>query len=415
VPRVLLTDIIVRNATARAGERFTIWDTKLPTFGLRVGATTRTWTVMVDRRSRRRITVGRYPAMTLQIARAEARRLINASAVTRSMPGITPITFSAALEKFIELHVSQTRASTAKEYERALRKHCEPFWKSRLVSEIHRADVITVLDRLGRRPIANGIFGTIRLFFRWSVRRGYLLHTPCEAMRAPTKVRSRERVLNHAELRTILTEARLAGTFGTIVTLLAFTGQRRGEIAALHSSWVDRAAETFTIPSHVAKNGREHQVPLTPTVLALLPSHEGLLFPARGLPETPFNGWSKGMHAFRKACAIQDFRLHDLRRTAATVMAEDLDILPHIIERLLNHVSGTISPVGKIYNRARYLPEIRQALLAYEGFLLRLLGQDGDKSSAPLPSPATLHTCQPETDIVRQSPTVSDTDRHSRT
>ena len=76
------------------------------------------------------------------------------------------------------------------------------------------------------------------------------------------------------------------------------------------------------------------------------------------------------MDSFRNACAVQNFTLHDLRRTAATIMAEELSVLPHIIERLLNHVTGTISPIGKIYNRAKYLPEIREALLAYEQFLI---------------------------------------------
>ena len=96
-----------------------------------------------------------------------------------------------------------------------------------------------------------------------------------------------------------------AGDFGTIVTLLAFTAQRRGEIAALHSSWINRGAMFLTIPKDVAKNGHEHQVPLTPAVLALLPYNEGLLFPARGAPNKHFNGWSKSMQSFRKACNIE--------------------------------------------------------------------------------------------------------------
>ncbi len=405
VPRVLLTDIVVRNATACDGERFTIWDTKLPTFGVRISARTKTWTVMLDREKRRRITLGRYPTMGLQIARTEARRFINAAALTRSTPGITPVTFGAALQRFIELHLSQNRPSTAREHERVLRKHCEPRWKSRLISEIYRSDVIDVLDALHATPMmANAAFATMRLFFRWAVRRGYLLHTPCEAMRAPAKTRSRERVLNHHELCKVLTIARSAGTFGTIVTLLAFTAQRRGEIAALHTSWINREGLLLTIPREVAKNGREHQVPLTPFTVGLLPQVNGLLFPARGGPETPFNGWSKSMDAFRKACAVDDFTLHDLRRTAATIMAEELQVLPHVIERLLNHVTGTISPVGKIYNRAKYLPEVRSALLAYEQFLHLLVGPSGDNSPAERRAPATLPVCQPQTDRVRHSP-----------
>jgi integrase len=405
LPRALLTEIVARNVKAIPGKRFTIWDTKLPSFGLRVSARTKTWTVMVDRDRRRRITVGRYPAMCLQAARTEARRLINAAAIARSTPGTTPITFGVALEKFIELHLSQNRPSTARERERVLRKHCEPRWKNRLLSEIHRTEVTDILDAMLHTPImANNVFGIIRLFFRWALRRGYVLHSPCEAMRAPAKRRSRERVLNRDELRRVLQVARTAGTFGTIVTLLTFTAQRRGEIAAIHSSWINREASLLIIPGAVAKNGREHQVPLTSTTLELLPKTDGLLFPARGEPDTPFNGWSKSMDTFRKECAVEDFTLHDLRRTAATIMAEDLQVLPHVIERLLNHVTGTISHVGKIYNRAKYLPEVRQALLSYEQLLLSLIELSGDNPPGPVPSPATLSACQPETARVRHSP-----------
>jgi integrase len=381
VPKALLTEIVVRNAKPICGTRFTIWDTKLPAFGLRISARTKTWTVMIDRNERRRVTVGRYPAMGLQAARAEARRLINTAAVTRSTPGIIPITFSVALEKFIELHLSRNRRSTAVERERVLRKHCEPRWKSRLVSDIHRSDITTILDAMHGTPVmANNAFAIIRLFFRWSLRRGYLVNSPCEGMQAPAKRRSRDRVLNVEELGKVLHFARSAGDFGSIVTLLAFTAQRRGEIAALHSSWINRDTMILTIPKEVAKNGYEHQVPLTPAVLELLPATHGLLFPARGEPQKPFNGWSKSMQSFRHACAVENFTLHDLRRTAATIMAEELNVLPHIIERLLNHVTGTISPVGKIYNRAKYLPEIRQALFAYEQFLLSLQNADGDNT-----------------------------------
>src|SRR5262245_31863613 len=114
VPRLPLTDIVARNATTVPGRRFTIWDTKLPTFGLRISAQTKTWTVMIDRKKRRRITIGRYPAMGLQAARQEARRSINAAGAVRSTPGITAITFGAGLQKFIELHLSLNRRSTAK-------------------------------------------------------------------------------------------------------------------------------------------------------------------------------------------------------------------------------------------------------------------------------------------------------------
>jgi len=55
------------------------------------------------------------------------------------------------------------------------------------------------------------------------------------------------------------------------------------------------------------------------------------------------------------------WRLHDLRRTAATMMAE-LGVLPHIVEAILNHVSGHKAGVAGIYNRARYENDRRAAL-----------------------------------------------------
>jgi integrase len=378
VPKVLLTDIVVRNVHPSAGKRFTLWDAKLASFGLRVSAQTKTWTVMVDRKARRRVTIGRYPAMGLQAARAEARRIMNAQAASRSQPGITPITFPAALEKFIELHLSKNRRSTAIERERILRKYCENRWRTRLLSDIHRSDVIAILDGLHNTPtMGNNAFSSIRLFFRWALRRGYLQHSPCEAMQAPYKRRSRDRVLNRDELRKVLLAAGASGTFGVIVTLLALTGQRRGEVAALHSSWINRNTMLITIPKEVSKNGHEHQVPLTPVTLKLLPDVDGLLFPARGYESRAFNGWSNCMQTFRKACGVENFTLHDLRRTAATIMAEELDVLPHVIERLLNHITGTISPIGRIYNRAKYMPEVRAALLAYEQYLLCLVEEHG--------------------------------------
>jgi hypothetical protein len=85
LPRVLLTEIVARNIKPTS-KRFTVWDTSLPGFGLRVSARTKTWTVMLDRQQRRRISVGRYPAMTLKDARIEARRLIDAPEANTRRP-----------------------------------------------------------------------------------------------------------------------------------------------------------------------------------------------------------------------------------------------------------------------------------------------------------------------------------------
>jgi len=95
------------------------------------------------------------------------------------------------------------------------------------------------------------------------------------------------------------------------------------------------------------------------------------LFPARGR-DTPFNGWSKAKAALDKLAGVADWTLHDLRRTFATNMAQ-LGTPPHVVEKLLNHRTGTISGVAAIYNRYQFMDEMRQAIEKYDHHLAKLL------------------------------------------
>jgi len=86
-----------------------------------------------------------------------------------------------------------------------------------------------------------------------------------------------------------------------------------------------------------------------------------------------WSGWSHGKAALdQRLNGMAAWTLHDLRRTAATQMAE-LGVLPHIIEAILNHVSGHKSGVAGIYNRARYVDEMRSTLQGYGDYVERLL------------------------------------------
>ena len=129
MPAVLLTDIVARTAKPVAGRQLTIWDASLRGFGLRIGASSKTWTVVVGQ-ERRRISLGHYPAMGLQAARQEAKRLILAASLARNQGNVASISFSAALHTFVEVGLLKVRAHTGKEYERVLRKHFEPVWKA---------------------------------------------------------------------------------------------------------------------------------------------------------------------------------------------------------------------------------------------------------------------------------------------
>src|ERR1700720_1388617 len=102
---------------------------------------------------------------------------------------------------------------------------------------------------------------------------------------------------------------------------------------------------------------------------ALLPDRIGYLFPNENA--IPFGNWTRSKQQFDGARGVEGHRLHDLRRTWATIAADELGVEPHIIEAVLAHSSGTA--VSRVYNRAKYLEPMRKALLAFDDWLQTLL------------------------------------------
>lgn len=96
------------------------------------------------------------------------------------------------------------------------------------------------------------------------------------------------------------------------------------------------------------------------------------IFPARGNADNSFNGWSKSKSQLDALSGVSHWTLHDLRRTVATRMAE-LGVAPHVIERILNHVTGSMSAISLVYNRAKYLEEMREAVTLWENKLRTVL------------------------------------------
>jgi integrase len=165
----------------------------------------------------------------------------------------------------------------------------------------------------------------------------------------------------------------MEGHFGTIVKLLILTGQRRGEIAGLQSSWLHE--NEITLPKEITKNGKEHTFPIGSfcgsMVSSLRQTERKFVFPARGKTDVPFNGWSKSKAALDKACAVNDWTLHSLRRTYRTIHGR-IGTQPHIGERLVNHLSAQ-TEVEKIYDRYTYMPEMRAAVDRYEEWFAKLI------------------------------------------
>jgi len=178
---------------------------------------------------------------------------------------------------------------------------------------------------------------------------------------------SRERVLTPSELKK-LAEGLGTDPFSQIVRLLLLTGQRRNEIGHLRWAEIDLAAKVIVLPPERTKNGRLHELPLSRQALAILErlprrNSSDFLFSKRG-----FNDWDRVKDQLDQRLDLAPWRLHDLRRTCATGMAE-LGVQPHIIEAVLNHVSGHKGGVAGVYNRATYAEPMREALQRWADWL----------------------------------------------
>jgi len=291
---------------------------------------------------------------------------------------------------------------------------------ARPASSLTHAAVTAVLDQLvgdGKAPTAARTMAYGRACYGWAVKRRRLQLNPFAGLPVieggnPT----RDRVLTDAEVGAAW---RAAGTlghpFGPVVKLLLLTAQRRNDVAALRWSELSPDLTTWTLPGARAKNGRAHVVHLAEparTILASVPRIAGqdLVFSVTG--RTPPSGFSRpklalvavmGKHAAEadgipvpevtkrtaqgqrgrlkpvQANPAPGWRFHDFRRTAVTWLA-GAGFPPHVADRLLNHVGGSIQGVAAIYQRGEFLAERTAALDAWGQHVLRC-GEDGAEAT----------------------------------
>jgi integrase len=380
--RKTLTARFIESLQPRIDRRYEVRDILLPGFGVRVSVNGKKSWFAVARVNGRQVrhTIGNYPTVTLAEAREAARlilkdRQLGLYAPVKAVPEATPPTLGQMISLFIEIYAKPKNRGW-KAVQATFRKfaaiHQMP------IGEITRADIVKVLDGIAANgtPIAaNRAMSAIKKLFAWSLDRGAIAVHPLVGLRKPGLERSRDRVLTDEELKAFwqATEE-LSFPFGPAFQLMALTGQRRGEVTSMRWSQVDFDDALWTVPSNIAKNGRAHQVPLSGIALEIirnLPRFAGsdLLFTTTGL--SPISGFGRAKDRLDFLMQSDEWRLHDLRRTAASGMAR-LGVAPHVIEKVLNHVSGQISGVAAVYNRHGYQLEKRQALESWATFLRTL-------------------------------------------
>jgi len=233
--------------------------------------------------------------------------------------------------------------------------------------------------------MANYVRANIRTLFKWAIQREIVNSNPCADTPRPVNGNraERDRVLSDDEVLSVWEACDEMGyPYGRIVQMLLLTGQRKSEVAKMKWSDVDLDEKVWRLRRDQTKADRAHDVPLSPMAIDLLTSLPHLndsdyVFTADGT--RPFNGFSKAKARLDKHSRTNGWRLHDLRRTVGTNMAEHLGISVFTIARVLNHAEGGVT---KIYARASYLKEKRAALEKWAAYLSQVI-EGGDETIVP--------------------------------
>jgi integrase len=293
-----------------------------------------------------RVALGQDPAMDKETARREVEN-----------------TFAVFADQFLEARKPSWRAGTYREAKRHLTQHAKPL-HSFPIAAVSQYNVAKLLEEIAKKSggvTANRVRTSISSLFGWIIKKGIRLPEGNVASytEKPVEEKSSDRVLGDAELKAIW-KACPDDHYGAIIKLLMLTGQRRSEIGDLR--WNEVHDEQIVLAAERTKNGRAHIIPLSEIAKSILAGFRRgdrkLVFGREGIG---FQGWSKCKAALDQRAALEPWAVHDLRRSVATRMAE-LGVQPHIVEAVLNHVSGHKGGVAGIYNRASYDREKREAL-----------------------------------------------------
>jgi integrase len=188
----------------------------------------------------------------------------------------------------------------------------------------------------------------------------------------------RTRLLSDVELRALWLACEGDGPFGQALRALMLTGARRDEISRMQWSELEEGRQLWVLPVERSKNRRKHEIPLSSQTWALIQAQPRFadcpyVFSADG--EKPVTGWDKAKVRIsaRAGIAADTWRLHDLRRTCASGM-QKLGVSVPVIEKALNHVSGTFRGIVGVYQQHDYADEVRIALQKWADCVEQIVG-----------------------------------------
>ena len=367
------------------------WDSELEGFGLRLrrrrdGSLLRSWAAQYRANGRtRRVTLGAVEKVNAIEARAAARKVL-AGAVLGNDPQAERkakrVRAARSFRAVVEAYLAAKRPELRPISYRITKLYLTGSYFRPLhaigIAEIGHADIaarISAVTREHSSHTAAAARRALSALFRWAMEEGWITSNPVVGTRRPTEVTPRDRVLTPSELGAIW-NALGDDDHGRILRLLMLLGARRQEIGGMRWSEIDLDAGTWALPRERSKNHRAHTVVLPPTALAIIQfvprTDRDPLFGDRS--DTGFTRWTQDKRELdqRLGDRVGSWRVHDIRRSVATHMAE-IGIEPHHIEACLNHYSGHRAGIAGVYNRAPYERQIKTALARWDEHLMSLV------------------------------------------
>ncbi len=390
----LLEGTVERLVVPRGKRDIQIFDDALPGFGIRKFSSGKAFYFCKYNigRKQRKMSLGPVVPGTLAAKRKLASEILSRARIgqdlaadkraVRAAADRKELTLASLVEDYLEDCAGRLRASSHSQTARYLQRSWASL-QAMPIGEISRANVVAALDEIAAsrgNVAADRAKMALSGFFAWAIDRTHIETNPVQNISARSQSEGRSRVLAISELVEIWRACR-DDDYGRIVRLLILLGQRKSEIGSLERSEIDRDKQQIDLPAERTKNHRPHIVPLPAQALAILDA-----VPPRekrthifGIGEGGFSGWSKakGELDARIATArvgarvnesMSPWVLHDLRRSAVTHWHEMGFSQPHVVEAIVNHVSGHKAGVAGIYNKALYLPERREALQKWGDF-----------------------------------------------
>jgi len=373
MPQRLLTDRFCTGAKPRDGELQTdYFDAQVSGLALRVSETYKSWTLHYTLGGkRRRLTFGAYPSISLAFARTRADEAKAAIAEGRNPQAIASETLQAICELYLAREGDKLR--NAEWRKQVLERHVYPNLGARPIAEIRRSEIVRLLDHIEENSgpaMATQVLALIRKVMNWHASRSDDFMSPIVRGMARTS-EARDRILTDDELRKVWRTTN--GLYSAYVRFLLLTAARRNEASEM--TWAEIDGGNWTLPAARNKTKVDLVRPLSRVARAILdalPKRGDFVFTTDGLK--PIANSSRAKRRLDVASVTEGWTLHDLRRTARSLMSRAGIPTDHA-ERCLGHVIGGVRGV---YDRHEYHREKAQAFEALAALIERIVSGGGD-------------------------------------